>query len=85
MSIGRKVIPNDSYIYDLNKSLEVKSTLLRVLILGELISEEGYQSGCMIKELDANECRLGCPICHLNAKARHIKKIFPNAKEGPGE
>ena len=39
----------------------------------------------MIKELDANECRLGCPICHLNAKARHIKKVFPNAKEGPGE
>ena len=50
-----------------------------------MIVEEGYQSGCMIKELDANECRFGCPICHLNAKAKHIKKIFPNAKEGPGK
>ena len=48
------------------------------------MSEEGYESGCLIRELGAQQCRPGCQVCHLETKLTHLNRICPDLKEGPG-
>ena len=54
-------------------------------ILGELTTEEKYESGCLVMELNAQTCRNGCQICFLHSKLDHIKRVCPDIREGPGE
>ena len=48
------------------------------------MAEEGYSSGCLVRELGAQNCRPGCQLCQLEVKMAHLKKICPDIKEGPG-
>ena len=64
--------------------LEIKSLLLQFQILGEIIQDEGFESGCLSLELGAVICRAGCQICSLKSKVDHLKRICPNINDGPG-
>ena len=64
--------------------LEIKALLLHYQVLGEIIQDEGFESGCLSLELGAAVCRAGCQICSLKTKVDHLKKICPNLNDGPG-
>ena len=64
--------------------LEIRMILLQFQVLGEIINDEGFESGCISRELGAVICRAGCQICSLRNKMEHLKKICPNLNDGPG-
>ena len=65
-----------------NHFSEIKNLLLQLQILGEVVKDGNYESGCLVRELNAQTCRQGCQICFLNAKLEQIKRICPDIKDG---
>ena len=78
---GRYQVINDG----ISKSLEIKQLLVDMTVIGETIVKDKWESGCLIRELGANQCRVGCVTCMLDAKLKHLEKIVPDIKSGYGE
>ena len=69
----------------LSKFSEIKQLLVDMTVIGETIVKDKWESGCLIRELGANQCRVGCVTCILDAKLKHLEKIVPDIKSGYGE
>lgn len=64
--------------------LEIKQMLVEISVLGEQITKDKWESGCLKRELGAVQCRQGCPICVLDSKLKHLEKICPNLHSSSG-
>ena len=54
-------------------------------ILAEISKQNGDTTGCIAYDIDALDCRAGCPICPLNENLIKMLAGFPGVDEGPGK
>ena len=64
--------------------LEVKAILVDMKVLSEIAKQNGDVTGCIAYDIDALDCRAGCPICPLNDILIKLMAGFPGMDEGPG-
>ena len=62
---------------------ELMHLLLTMKLIGESIKDK--PNGCLVDELGAMDCRVGCSICSFNEKLGIILEYFPSKEEGPGK
>ena len=64
--------------------LEIKQLLTDIMVMGEVVTKDKWESGCLKRELGALNCRHGCPICGLDKKMTHLEKVCPDVQSNTG-